>query len=91
MLNKQFLLNIDGSYPNGMTEKQVTSLGLIPVLPSSQPTVVPQYHRVVEADAILINGEYVQQWKLEKFSDQEIAKIEEDIKKILTDLSSNQV
>lgn len=91
MLGKQFLLNIDGSYPNGMTAKYITDLGLIAVLPSSPPSVVPQYHRVVEDNAVLVNGKYVQQWKLEKYSDEYIAQLEAEREKLLSDLNSNQV
>lgn len=64
MLEKQFLLNPDGSYPNGMTKQVLDTLGLIPVIPSEYPKNIEEGYTVVEVDPILENDVYVQQWKI---------------------------
>lgn len=91
MLNKQFLLNADGSYPNGVNKQLIESLGLIAVLPSQPPLVIPVYHYVKEIDAININGNFVQQWEIVKYSDEYIAQLEAEREKLLIDVNSNQV
>lgn len=73
---KQFLLNADGTYPNGITEERVKSFGLTPVIPTPPPMVLPPYTRVVEDAPLLKDGVYTQQWKIESYSEQEIAEIE---------------
>ena len=67
MLKKQFLLNADGSYPNGMTKHILDTLGLIPVIPSEYPRNIPDGHIVVEDDPILENDVYIQQWKIVEY------------------------
>jgi hypothetical protein len=92
MLEKQFLLNEDGSYPNGLNEQVISALGLIAVLPSPAPNDIPQYHYVEETDPVLIDGVYVQQWKITKHSDEEIAEIDKESTIIINDeMNSNQV
>lgn len=72
MLEKQFLLNADGSYPNGLNEQIINSLGLIAVLPSPAPTDIPLYHFAEEIDPVPVNGVYTQQWRVSKYDDKEI-------------------
>lgn len=92
MLEKQFLLNADGSYPNGLNAQVISALGLIAVLPTAAPTDIPQYHYVEETDPVLIDGVYVQQWKITKHSDEEIAQIDKESVIVIDDeMNSNQV
>jgi hypothetical protein len=86
---KQFLLNADGTYPNGMTEEYIKSFGLTPVIPTSPPLVVPVYHHVVEDMPIFKDGMYTQQWKLVSYTEEEIAKIEQQSQIAIQE--SNQV
>lgn len=75
MLAKQFLLNFDGSYPNGVTEQHIISLGLIPVIPTNPPSVIPVNCYVQEDDPIMKNGRYVQQWKIVEYTEAEIERM----------------
>jgi hypothetical protein len=92
MLEKQFLLNKDGTYPNGLNQQVISALGLIAVLPSPVPNVIPKYHYVEEIDPISIDGVYVQQWKITKYTDEEIAQIDKEFIPIINgEMNSNQV
>lgn len=92
MLEKQFLLNEDGSYPNGLNEQVISALGLVAVLPTEAPTDIPQYHYAEEIDPVLVNGVYTQQWRVSKYTDQQIEAIDkEHTTHVITEMNSNQV
>lgn len=59
----RYLLNPDGSYPNGMTPERCAALGLTPVLPSPVP-VQPGYV-AVEGEPVQDGPIWRQVWELE--------------------------
>src|SRR5574343_902895 len=63
MIANQFLLNPDGSAPEGVDLDQFTALGIRLVVPTARPTI-PQGKIAVETDPEQDNGQWHQKWVL---------------------------
>lgn len=62
---KQFLLNPDGSVPENANVELLTSLGIPLVLPTTVPREPGMV--AVEQEPEMIDGKWVQVWKLEPY------------------------
>lgn len=73
---KQFLLNADGSRPQGTNYDILEQEGYILVVPTDPLSIIPsdfsdRYHKLVELDAELVDEVYYQKWAVVEKTDEE--------------------